>query len=153
MTRNTRRIDSVDSVLTTHPYHHTHHTNHGRYYQHTGFNKSEFLQSVARFFLRLKKGEPVPRVGGGGHVEHHAETLDDMSLKLHDDSVSKPSQAKPSQAKPSQATRLAPLSETPLFRNSNPASLPGRLAAGGARLPRRRCLTLTHTVAPLSHGL
>mmetsp|Transcript_1741 Transcript_1741/g.3564 ORF Transcript_1741/g.3564 Transcript_1741/m.3564 type:complete len:347 (-) Transcript_1741:335-1375(-) len=58
-----------------------------RYYQHTGFNKSEFLQSVARFFLRLKKGEPVPRVGGGGHVEHHAETLDDMSLKLHDDSI------------------------------------------------------------------
>ena len=85
------------------------------------------MQSVARFFLRLKKGEPVPRVGGGGHVEHHAETLDDMSLKLHDDSVSKPSQAKPNQAKPSQAKQhVSHLSQKPL--SSATLTLPPYLA-------------------------
>ena len=34
-----------------------------------------------------QRNEEVPRVGGGGHVGHHAETLDDMTLKLHDDQV------------------------------------------------------------------
>lgn len=58
-----------------------------RYYQHTGFNKSKMLQTIARFILRKKSNEEVPRVGGGGHVEHHAETLDDMTLKLHDDTM------------------------------------------------------------------
>jgi len=52
-----------------------------RYYQHTGFNKSLWLQAIARVILRK---EEVPRIGGGGHVEHHAETLDDMTLKYGD---------------------------------------------------------------------
>ena len=42
-----------------------------RYYQHAEFNKDSILQKL---FFGLK-------ISGGGHVEHHAETLDDMSLK------------------------------------------------------------------------
>ena len=41
-----------------------------RYYQHTDFNKLSFLR---------RQGV---KVRGGGHVEHHAETLDDMTLKV-----------------------------------------------------------------------
>jgi hypothetical protein len=40
-----------------------------RYYQHTDLNKMSLVKK-----LNLK-------VKGGGHVEHHAETYDDMSLK------------------------------------------------------------------------
>lgn len=40
-----------------------------RYFQHAEFNKLAFFR-----FFNLK-------IGGGGHIEHHAETLDDMSLK------------------------------------------------------------------------
>jgi len=49
-----------------------------RYFQHAGFNKSGWMQKLASLFYG--KGR-VPRVRGGGHVEHHAETLDDMSLR------------------------------------------------------------------------
>jgi len=61
-----------------------------RWYQHEEFNKDHafqrFCQRVA-FFLR---GRPllkpdgrknIIKIFGGGHVEHHAETYDDMSLK------------------------------------------------------------------------
>lgn len=51
-----------------------------RYYQHAEFNKSPWLQWLARTVL-APFGIAVPTVKGGGHVEHHAETLDDMTLK------------------------------------------------------------------------
>ena len=51
-----------------------------RYYQHAEFNKSPWLQKIAKAVLG-PFGKEVPTVRGGGHVEHHAETLDDMSLK------------------------------------------------------------------------
>jgi len=50
-----------------------------RYYQHTEFNSSPRLQAAWR---ALSRGGEAPKVGGGGHVEHHAETLDDMSLRV-----------------------------------------------------------------------
>ena len=49
-----------------------------RYYQHAEFNKTPWMQRLACFWTGEK--EP-PRADGGGHIEHHAETLDDMSLK------------------------------------------------------------------------
>ena len=52
-----------------------------RYYQHAEFNKNETLKKVWCFFTRQTE---APKVGGGGHIEHHAETLDDMSLKVDD---------------------------------------------------------------------
>lgn len=45
-----------------------------RYYQHAEFNKNSVLQTL---FFKFQ-------TDGGGHVEHHAETLDDMSLKTDD---------------------------------------------------------------------
>lgn len=51
-----------------------------RYYQHAEFNKSPFLRAIARVLL-MPFGKKVPMIRGGGHVEHHAETLDDMTLK------------------------------------------------------------------------
>lgn len=50
-----------------------------RYYQHTDFNKNKIMQSVAKFLLNTKN--KAVKIRGGGHVEHHAETLDDMSLR------------------------------------------------------------------------
>lgn len=50
-----------------------------RYYQHTDFNKSGPLQAIAALIYGGK--DKVPRVLGGGHVEHHAETLDNMMLR------------------------------------------------------------------------
>jgi len=47
-----------------------------RYYQHAEYNKNPLLQSLAKIF-----GLPT-KIKGGGHVEHHAETYDDMSLKM-----------------------------------------------------------------------
>lgn len=52
-----------------------------RYYQHAEFNKNETLKRVWCFFTRQKE---APKIGGGGHIEHHAETLDDMSLRTDD---------------------------------------------------------------------
>lgn len=50
-----------------------------RYYQHADYNKNRMMQAVASILLR--NGGKGHKVRGGGHVEHHAETLDDMSLK------------------------------------------------------------------------
>jgi len=44
-----------------------------RYYQHLGINKNPIYR-----FLRTKCGFPL--VASSGHVEHHKETLDDMTL-------------------------------------------------------------------------
>lgn len=44
-----------------------------RYYQHLGINRTGILK-----FLRSRFG--VKNLASSGHVEHHAETLDDMSL-------------------------------------------------------------------------
>ena len=45
-----------------------------RYYQHNEIGKVELYQT-------LRKADKIPKLDGGGHIEHHAETYDDMSLK------------------------------------------------------------------------
>jgi len=45
-----------------------------RYYQHNEIGKVELYQT-------LRKMDKIPKLDGGGHVEHHAETYDDMQLK------------------------------------------------------------------------
>lgn len=50
-----------------------------RVYQHADFNKNRFFQALASLVLR-NDGKGL-KIRGGGHVEHHAETLDDMSLR------------------------------------------------------------------------
>ena len=52
-----------------------------KYYQHAEFNTSPWFQWLARTFVYGPLGKKVPKTRGGGHVEHHAETLDDMTLK------------------------------------------------------------------------
>jgi len=61
-----------------------------RWYQHEEFNRDHafqrFCQHVAKFFrnrpLFMADGRRnMIKLKGGGHVEHHAETYDDMSLK------------------------------------------------------------------------
>jgi len=49
-----------------------------RWYQHAEFNKTPWMQKTWKFLTRAKD---MPRIRGGGHVEHHAETYDDMTLK------------------------------------------------------------------------
>lgn len=49
-----------------------------RYYQHAEFNKNEFMK---KFTCAIMNVEKAPKVKGGGHIEHHAETYDDMTLK------------------------------------------------------------------------
>ena len=44
-----------------------------RWYQHAEISKVGWWRALR-----------MPKVRGGGHVEHHAETLDDMSLKMDD---------------------------------------------------------------------
>jgi len=53
-----------------------------RYFQHLEFNRPESLPWVKSLVERVA-GVPAAeqRVPGDGHVEHHAETYDDMSLK------------------------------------------------------------------------
>ena len=48
-----------------------------RYYQHAEFNKTPWMQKLACVLTGKKE---APKCDGGGHIEHHAETLDDMSL-------------------------------------------------------------------------
>jgi len=45
-----------------------------RYYQHNEIGKVEVYQT-------LRKMDKIPKLDGGGHIEHHAETYDDMTLK------------------------------------------------------------------------
>jgi len=52
-----------------------------KYYQHAEYNTSPWFQWLARTFVFGPLGRETPKVRGGGHVEHHAETLDDMTLK------------------------------------------------------------------------
>lgn len=49
-----------------------------RYYQHAEFNRNKMMTSFSKFVMNL---EEAPKVKGGGHIEHHAETYDDMTLK------------------------------------------------------------------------
>jgi hypothetical protein len=52
-----------------------------RWYQHAEFNKKDFwMQKLAS----AVSGREKVVVTGGGHVEHHAETYDDMTLKKDD---------------------------------------------------------------------
>jgi len=50
-----------------------------RYYQHDEISKFDVLKKV-----RANNPKLVAVFDGGGHVEHHAETLDDMSLRQDD---------------------------------------------------------------------
>ena len=52
-----------------------------RYFQHLEFNRPETFPEL-KALIATVTGDPVaPKVAGDGHVEHHAETYDDMSLK------------------------------------------------------------------------
>merc|ERR1719163_49923 len=52
-----------------------------RYFQHLEFNRPDSLLWLKAIIAKVT-GDPVaPTVPGDGHVEHHAETYDDMSLK------------------------------------------------------------------------
>merc|ERR1719353_1596808 len=52
-----------------------------RYFQHLEFNRPETFPELKRLIAAVT-GDPVaPKLSGDGHVEHHAETYDDMSLK------------------------------------------------------------------------
>lgn len=61
-----------------------------RWYQHEEFNRDHWLQRFCQQIGRLVFKRPMQlpdgrknmiKIKGGGHVEHHAETYDDMSLK------------------------------------------------------------------------
>jgi len=52
-----------------------------RYFQHMEFNRPGTLLWLKAIIAKAT-GDPIaPKVPGDGHVEHHAETYDDMSLK------------------------------------------------------------------------
>merc|ERR1719331_1572392 len=51
-----------------------------RYFQHLEFNRPETMVSFKTLLTRVA-GIEKPSLDGDGHVEHHAETYDDMSLK------------------------------------------------------------------------
>jgi len=61
-----------------------------RWYQHEEFNRDHKFQRLCMRIAHIVKRRPLSKedgrqnmikVHGGGHVEHHAETYDDMSLK------------------------------------------------------------------------
>jgi len=61
-----------------------------RWYQHEEFNRDHAFQRLCQRLAFLLKRRPLVKedgrnnlikIKGGGHVEHHAETYDDMSLK------------------------------------------------------------------------
>merc|ERR1712151_249693 len=55
-----------------------------RWYQHEEFNRDHALQRLCRRIMHIFSGRSLNqqiKIKGGGHVEHHAETYDDMSLK------------------------------------------------------------------------
>jgi len=64
-----------------------------RWYQHEEFNRDHALQRLCQRIAKFVRGRPMflqdgrknfLKIKGGGHVEHHAETYDDMSLKKDD---------------------------------------------------------------------
>jgi len=52
-----------------------------RYFQHMEFNRKESLPWLKSIIAKVTGNPVAPKVPGDGHVEHHAETYDDMSLK------------------------------------------------------------------------
>ena len=52
-----------------------------RYFQHLEFNRPESLQWLKGAITQATGSDTPPKLKGDGHVEHHAETYDDMSLK------------------------------------------------------------------------
>lgn len=52
-----------------------------RYFQHLEFNRPETFPTFKELLKSITKQEKAPTLSGDGHVEHHAETYDDMSLK------------------------------------------------------------------------
>lgn len=61
-----------------------------RWYQHEEFNRDHSFQRMCQRIAFWVRGRPIfqpdgrrnlIKIFGGGHVEHHAETYDDMSLK------------------------------------------------------------------------
>eukprot|EP00316_Scyphosphaera_apsteinii_P005234 CAMPEP_0119334450 /NCGR_PEP_ID=MMETSP1333-20130426/87350_1 /TAXON_ID=418940 /ORGANISM="Scyphosphaera apsteinii, Strain RCC1455" /LENGTH=264 /DNA_ID=CAMNT_0007344745 /DNA_START=262 /DNA_END=1056 /DNA_ORIENTATION=+ len=55
-----------------------------RYFQHLDFNRKDALPFIKRTYRILTGASANPIIKGDGHVEHHAETFDDMSLKYSD---------------------------------------------------------------------
>ena len=54
-----------------------------RYYQHLDFNKQTNLKKIISILTFNKDSEKI-KLKSSGHIEHHAETLDDMSLRIDD---------------------------------------------------------------------
>ena len=52
-----------------------------RYFQHLEFNRAESLPWLKNIIAQVTGDDVAPKLAGDGHVEHHAETYDDMSLK------------------------------------------------------------------------
>ena len=61
-----------------------------RWYQHEEFNRDHAFQRFCQRIAYVLRRRPMVKadgrnnmikIKGGGHVEHHAETYDDMSLK------------------------------------------------------------------------
>ena len=52
-----------------------------RYFQHLEFNRPDSLLWLKSIVAKVSGDPPPPKLSGDGHVEHHAETYDDMSLK------------------------------------------------------------------------
>lgn len=52
-----------------------------RYFQHLEWNRPETFPRLKKFLQLLTRAKSEPKMPDNGHVEHHAETYDDMSLK------------------------------------------------------------------------
>jgi hypothetical protein len=52
-----------------------------RYFQHLEFNRPDSLLWLKSIITKVTGDPTPPKLAGDGHVEHHAETYDDMSLK------------------------------------------------------------------------
>lgn len=52
-----------------------------RYFQHLEFNRPDTMVGFKNLIMQATGSEEAPTLPGDGHVEHHAETYDDMSLK------------------------------------------------------------------------
>ena len=52
-----------------------------RYFQHLEFNRPDSLLWLKSIIAKVTGNPTAPKLAGDGHVEHHAETYDDMSLK------------------------------------------------------------------------
>jgi hypothetical protein len=76
ITRNILVVPTMYTLMSLNEYM-TH-----RYFQHLEFNRPGNFMMLKNLLSRFTGKEPMDhKVPGDGHVEHHAETYDDMSLK------------------------------------------------------------------------